>query len=181
MSLKLKLNIGCGSLNQWPNCSTDKHKIPKKYKNWTKDWVNIDKFKKNKDIVPMHVGKKIEFPTESVYYIVCEHMLEHLRYFRRMKFIKEAYRVLKKGGNLRIAIPDANSRNYISGKYGHKIDFTLQKLLKYFNKKYWQYDIIAYHDENGKYYKKKIDFNKGYIGRISKDTEESLVIDFIKV
>ncbi len=44
-----------------------------------------------------------------------------------------------------------------------------------------RHKILAYHNENHKYIKKNIDFEKGYIGRTSKKIEESLIVDFIKL
>lgn len=182
MNLKIKLNVGCGDLNLWPNKSNKKYKIPRKLENWRADWINVDKFKKGKDVVVMHVGRRIEFPDKFVDYIVTEHMLEHLNYFRRKKFIKEAHRVLKNGGNLRIAIPDAASKSYVQRQYGHKVDFTIERLVRYFSKNNWKINVLAYHDKSGNYHiKKNIDFKKGYIGRLSKIIEESLLIDCIKI
>ena len=52
--------------------------------------------------------KRFRFKSDSVDIIYTSHMLEHLSRFSANHFIKECYRVLKKGGILRIVVPDIN-------------------------------------------------------------------------
>lgn len=89
----LKLNIGCGKV-----------KIP--------GWVNID-IKPGADLV-INVGKELPFSDNSVDLIYNEHFLEHLTFEEGEKVFREFHRCLKKGGILRIAMPDLD---YVTQKY----------------------------------------------------------------
>jgi len=89
----LKLNIGCGKV-----------KIP--------SWVNID-IEPAADLV-IDVRKGLPFNGNSVDLIYNEHFLEHLAVEEGEKVLRECYRCLKKGGTLRIAMPDLD---YVIQKY----------------------------------------------------------------
>lgn len=55
----------------------------------------------NTDIVgkiPISISKKLPFPSESVDVIFSCHVVEHLYYKQFRVFVKESYRILKKGG-----------------------------------------------------------------------------------
>lgn len=96
---KIMLNIGCG---------TD-------YKD---GWVNIDNNSDNnieKLDLSWDMRKPLPFENESVDYIFNEHFLEHLSVEEGQLAIKDFLRVLKKGGVLRIAMPDLGEvvKNYL--------------------------------------------------------------------
>lgn len=63
------------------------------------------------------VAKKLNFKSGSVDCIYSSHMLEHLYFDDANKFLKESFRILKKGGILRIVVPDAEeiAREYVEG------------------------------------------------------------------
>jgi len=88
----LKLNVGCGKV-----------KLP--------GWVNID-IEPGADLV-IDVRKGLPFDDESVDFIYNEHFLEHLTFQEGKKVLREFYRCVKKGGVVRIAMPD--------------LDYTIQK------------------------------------------------------
>ena len=55
----------------------------------------------NTDIIgkiPINIAKKLPFPSESVDVIYSCHVIEHLYYKQFRVFIKESFRILKKGG-----------------------------------------------------------------------------------
>lgn len=85
-----KLNIGCGT-------------------DYKKGWVNIDNNSDN-NIEHLDINwdlrKPLPIGDESVDYIYNEHFIEHLSVEEGQSFIRDAHRVLKKGGILRIATPD---------------------------------------------------------------------------
>jgi predicted SAM-dependent methyltransferase len=81
----LKLNVGCGKV-----------KLP--------GWVNID-VEPGADLV-LDVRNRLPFDDNSVDLIYNEHLLEHLTYEEGGKALNEFQRCLKKGGILRIAMPD---------------------------------------------------------------------------
>lgn len=86
----IKINLGCGS-----------HIIEKK------GWVNIDNFylPENKYFKQ---GDALALPIESnsVDYIVCDQMLEHLKMSDVPVALYEIKRILKKGGTCNIMVPD---------------------------------------------------------------------------
>jgi predicted SAM-dependent methyltransferase len=86
----LKLNVGCG---------TD-------YKD---GWINIDN-NSDDNIVKLDLNwdlrKPLPFPDNSVDFIFNEHFMEHLTVEEGQAALKDFKRVLKKGGVLRVAMPD---------------------------------------------------------------------------
>jgi len=78
-------------------------------RNYKEGWVNIDSDPKVKADVFYDLTKGIPFPDNSVDYIFNEHFIEHLSYDEGFEFMKEAYRVLKPGGIIRIACPDLDA------------------------------------------------------------------------
>jgi len=60
----------------------------------------------NHIFVHHNVEYGLPFPDESVDYLYSSHLLEHLSKEDANKLLKEAYRVLKKGGVIRICVPD---------------------------------------------------------------------------
>lgn len=86
----LKLNLGCG-------------------RDYKKDWINIDNNSDNnieKLDLKWDLSKGIPFKNDSVNFIFNEHFLEHLTVKEGQIFLKECRRVLKRGGVLRISMPD---------------------------------------------------------------------------
>lgn len=86
----LKLHIGCG----------------RQYK---EGWINIDNNSLDnitKLDLKYDILKGIPFPNDSVDFIYNEHFFEHITVEEGQNFIKDCMRVLKKGGVLRIAMPD---------------------------------------------------------------------------
>jgi predicted SAM-dependent methyltransferase len=96
------------------NRITRKSKINKYYK--TNDQIKIhfgggkDKLKEflNTDIIgkiPINIGKKLPFPSNSVDLIYSCHVIEHLYYKQFRSFLKESFRILKNGGKHIIMTP----------------------------------------------------------------------------
>lgn len=80
-----RLHVGCG-------------------KNYFKGWINADIDPRAELII--FLEKKLPFPDNSLERIYSEHVLEHLPYKTGIFFLQQAYRTLKPGGILRIAMPD---------------------------------------------------------------------------
>ena len=91
-----------------------KSKIKKYYK--SNDQIKIhfgggkDKLKGflNTDIIgkiPINIGKKLPFPSDSVDLIYSCHVIEHLYYKQFQTFLKESFRILKNGGKHIIMTP----------------------------------------------------------------------------
>jgi len=83
------LNIGCG--NKFV-CSDE--------------WTNIDINANHKCVINHNIVKGLPFENESFDVVYHSNILEHLHKKDAENFINECFRVLKKGGILRIAVPD---------------------------------------------------------------------------
>lgn len=60
-------------------------------------WENYDS--------EVDISKKLPFESDSVDAVLAEHVLEHISIQDSWNFIEEVYRILKKGGNMRLAVP----------------------------------------------------------------------------
>lgn len=80
-----RLHVGCG-------------------KNHFSDWINADIDPRAELII--FIEKKLPFPDASLERIYSEHVLEHVPYETGGFFLRQAYRTLKPGGIIRIAMPD---------------------------------------------------------------------------
>ena len=70
---------------------------------------NIE-FNRKKNIKFADATKRFNFASNSVDIIYSSHMFEHLSRDSAKNFIKESHRVLRKGGILRIVVPDLKKR-----------------------------------------------------------------------
>jgi predicted SAM-dependent methyltransferase len=71
-------------------------------------WINLDAFPGTKIDCLYDARKRLPFPSGSIKGIFSEHFFEHLDYTEEAPlFLRECYRVLRKGGVLRIIVPDA--------------------------------------------------------------------------
>lgn len=85
-----KVNIGCG-------------------KRHDKSWINIDFSSSSPDIIQYDLNKGIPFEDNSVDVVYNSHVLEHFSNKQGNFLLSECYRVLKKGGIIRVAVPDLES------------------------------------------------------------------------
>lgn len=122
-----KVNLGSGTacLDEWINIDSSFNArlakyprlqyllfkigvLPKKYyeMSWSK---HIHK------IMVRDVRKKLPFDDESIDFIYSSHLIEHLRKDEAEKVLRECFRVLKKGGLIRLVVPDLElmARNYL--------------------------------------------------------------------
>ena len=89
------------------------------------DWVNIDAFKTESVNCVYDARKRLPFSDNSVKCIFSEHFIEHLDYNEEVPyFITECYRVLQKGGVIRIIVPDAEKyiRAYTKGGWDELVE-----------------------------------------------------------
>lgn len=80
-----RLHVGCG-------------------KNRFVDWINAD-ITPTADVI-VFLEKRLPFSDETLDRVYSEHVLEHVPYETGLFFLKEAYRTLRSGGCIRIAVPD---------------------------------------------------------------------------
>jgi predicted SAM-dependent methyltransferase len=92
------LNIGCGSHYS---------KLP--------EWVNLDFNHKNNDVITHNLLNGIPYPDNSFDLVYHSHVFEHFSKKDGVFLIKECFRVLKRGGIIRIVVPDLEqiARNYL--------------------------------------------------------------------
>ena len=107
------LNAGCGH-----------HCLP--------DWVNLD-FIAHGDVQGYDLRKGIPFPENTFDLVYSSHMLEHLSRDEGMHFLREAYRVLKPGGIVRILTPDLErmAREYLKNLEAYRLGDTTENRQKY--------------------------------------------------
>jgi len=69
-------------------------------------WINVDAGVSDQVEVAADLSRAIPFRSESLEYIHSEDFIEHLDLEGGKRFIAEAYRVLRRGGVMRILTPD---------------------------------------------------------------------------
>ena len=90
------LNLGCG-------------------RRYFEDWVNLDFVSSDPSVVAHDLTKGIPFANNSFDVVYHSHVLEHFSKADASTFIHECYRVLKKGGTIRVVVPDLEqiAREYL--------------------------------------------------------------------
>jgi predicted SAM-dependent methyltransferase/glycosyltransferase involved in cell wall biosynthesis len=81
------VNIGCGS-------------------RFHKNWLNMDVVPLDESVKQIDIMRGIPMEAESADVIYHSHLLEHLPKHMAPGFISECYRVLRKGGVMRVVVPD---------------------------------------------------------------------------
>jgi predicted SAM-dependent methyltransferase len=116
----VKLNLGCGLAvaDGWVHIDASLKTLLRHYPrvlrmfyrmSWSRGWCSEQEFI---DVLTKHdfVHHKLEyglpFEDEAADYIYSSHFLEHLYKDEAERLVSEIYRVLKKGGRARIAVPD---------------------------------------------------------------------------
>ena len=114
----LRINIGCSEspTEDWLNfdCSFGLRfskfyfLIKFLYKlNLITQWqYRVASFYKKNNIRYANAAKKIPLEDNSVEVVYSSHMIEHLTKSEAKSFLKQSYRVLNKGGIIRLAVPD---------------------------------------------------------------------------
>jgi SAM-dependent methyltransferase len=83
----MKLNFGCG-------------------KRFSENWINIDFHSDDRRVRRVNLLSGFPYPDNSMDAVYSSHVLEHFRRSEGVYLITEAFRVLRKGGILRIVLPD---------------------------------------------------------------------------
>lgn len=109
-----KLNIACGG-------------------RYHKDWTNIDFHADSNQVQKVNILGGLPFEKESFDVIYSSHFIEHLSPAQAKFVLKEAYRLLKKEGILRIVVPDLENlcREYLNILNNISNDKSLDKKYKW--------------------------------------------------
>lgn len=120
--MALRINIGCGQTptQGWRNfdnsLSLYLSKVPLlpdfllKLRLLESSQYQFIRFARNNSIEYGDVTKGLPVQDESVDALYSSHMLEHLDKNEASKFLREAFRILKSGGIIRIAVPDIKKK-----------------------------------------------------------------------
>ncbi len=94
--MKSYLNIGCGEL-------------------FHKAWTNIDMVSSSEDVICHDLSKGLPFNENEFQVVYHSHVLEHLSQKVGKLFLEDCFKVLKKGGVLRIVVPNLEliAKNYL--------------------------------------------------------------------
>lgn len=87
MPVAKMLNIGCGGA-------------------YHPDWVNLDVAPADPKVLTVNINNGLPFSSESATACYSSHVLEHLDKAGASNLIAECFRVLKRGGVIRLAVPD---------------------------------------------------------------------------
>jgi SAM-dependent methyltransferase len=118
--MSIRVNIGCGITptkgwnnydNSWsirlaPILPSSTAKFFYVIGLLTKHQMNFINFSRSSNIRWANAAKRIPEKDDSVDVIYCSHMLEHLDKREVCGFLNEARRVLRKGGVIRLSVPD---------------------------------------------------------------------------
>ena len=96
---KKYLNLGCG--NKFIS---------------SKNWTNLDFVSVDNNVKECNLLNGIPFENDNFDFTYSSHVLEHMPYFEGVNFLSEQYRVLKKGGVIRVVVPDLKAiiDNYLN-------------------------------------------------------------------
>lgn len=140
------------------------------------------------------------FEQGSLKAILAEHVWEHLTKVEGKVAAKNCYDFLRKGGYLRVAVPDGfhPSPEYIkwvmpqgvgSGADNHKVLYNFKSLSSLFRSVGFKVKLLEYFDEKGRFHSKHWKVEDGFIKRSSRFDKRninsplkytSLILDAIK-
>jgi len=123
---KVYLHLGCGNIDH-----------PK--------FINIDGHPHAHVHYVQRIDRLKSFSDESVDLIYGSHCLEHFHYDQTENVLKEWFRVLRKGGILRLSVPDFDLLLRIYSENGNDPDVILPQLMGGQNNKYnFHYTILNF-------------------------------------
>ena len=73
-------------------------------------WENVDFQNSGRKVKSMNLIKRLKYNNESIDVIYHSQFIEHLTFDQGLFFLKECYRILKKGGVMRIVTPDLENQ-----------------------------------------------------------------------
>lgn len=142
-----------------------------------KNWISTEQF--FFDITSKQSWRK-NFKDIKIDNLLAEHVFEHLTEDQIKSSLINAHRYLKKGGVLRIAVPDGyHPSKYVidlvkpngtdQGSDDHKVLLNIDKFKKLLNDKMFTLVPLEYFDKKGVFHKHLYSDDNGYIKRSSKN------------
>jgi predicted SAM-dependent methyltransferase len=101
------------------------------------DWLNVDLEPKSHQVALMDATKPFPFADETFDFVFSEHMIEHINFEQGKFMLQECFRVLKKGGKIRIVTPNLKFLIDLYQEPKNKI----QQAYIHFSQKYFQNQI----------------------------------------
>jgi SAM-dependent methyltransferase len=129
-------------------------------------WLNTDYEPVSSDVVFLDAVDTFPFNERVFDYVYSEHMIEHVPYKGGMNMVSEAFRVLRPGGRIRIATPDATR---IAGLLSGNLDDADKAYIR------WSADHLGlYSDELSPIQQRRPEWaiDPGHIRRFFADTNQ---------
>ena len=104
-----KLQLGCGP-------------------NRLSGWLDTDLFPAGRDVAYLDASRPFPLPTDRFAFVFSEHQIEHLEPPGALRMLRECFRVLRRGGTLRLTTPDLRR---IVALLGDDLDETQARYLDY--------------------------------------------------
>ncbi len=119
---------------------------------------------------------KTFFKENEIDYILAEHVFEHLTLEQGLKGLNNCHQFLKKGGHVRVAVPDGyfNNKDYLesvrpggygSGAHDHKVLYNYKSIKKIVDTKKYNIHYLEYFDENGNFIENNWSTEEGFVQR----------------
>lgn len=102
--------------------------------NYLDGWLNTDVWASPEGVAFLDATKKFPFSDASFDYVYSEHMIEHITYDQADFMVKEAWRILKPGGKIRIATPSLDKFITFSGNEKTVSDYFEKHVRPTYNK-----------------------------------------------
>lgn len=146
-----------------------------------KGWIPTDIESLN--ILDEHSWKK-RFAENSISALLAEHVWEHLTLEQGKLGAKYCYRFLKKGGYIRVAVPDGHHPDpaYIEGvrpggsgkaAWDHQVLYTVESLSEIFQEQGFKVNVLEAFDAQGEFQFREWDPSDGMIYRSSRYDERN--------
>ncbi|HVL33215.1 MAG TPA: methyltransferase domain-containing protein [Actinomycetota bacterium] len=74
--------------------------------NLLEGWLNTDQCPFSRKVAYLDVTRRFPLPDESIDFVLSEHHIEHLTWAQGGSMLRECYRVLRRGGRIRVSTPD---------------------------------------------------------------------------
>lgn len=131
---------------------------------------------------------------------LAEHVFEHISYADALIALKNCNKFIKKGGTIRIAVPDGFHPNkdyidmvkpggYGEGAHDHKLLYDYKQLTKVLEDAGFKVNLLEYYDENRQFHFNDWDSKDGHILRSKRYDKRfnealgysSLIVDGVKI